>query len=145
MLTVDAGIKSLQGFGAKITSQRIAIMESLEGRSDHPSAEQLFIELKRDHPTMSIATIYSTAQLLAQASMLRILSINDKKVYFDPDTRPHAHFMCRKCKKIIDLDVEFNLLAILKPESGIDSIDYSEVFHYGLCAKCVKGKKRINH
>jgi Fur family peroxide stress response transcriptional regulator len=143
MLTVDGGIKSLQGFGAKITSQRIAIMESLEGRSDHPSAEQLFVELKRDHPALSIATIYSTAQLLAQASMLRILSINNKKVYFDPDTRPHAHFMCKNCKKIIDVEVEFNLLAILKPDSGINSIDYSEIFHYGLCVKCAKGKKSV--
>jgi len=136
MVSVDEGIKHLQRYGAKITSQRIAIMKSLEGRKDHPSAEKLFSELKQDYPTLSIATVYSTAQLLAQASMLRILSIDEKKVYFDPDTRPHAHFMCTGCKKIIDLYADFEMLTKISPQSGIESIESTEVFHYGLCSEC---------
>jgi Fur family peroxide stress response transcriptional regulator len=136
MLSVREGIRHLQKSGAKITSQRIAIMKSLEGREDHPSAEQIFLELKPDYPTLSIATVYSTTQLLAQASMLRILSIDEKKVYFDPDTHPHAHFMCTECKKIIDLDVDFEMLTHITPGIGIESIENTEVFHYGLCSEC---------
>ena len=59
MLSTYDRIKLLQSAGAKITTQRVAIMKSLQGRSDHPSAEQLFMELKPDHPTLSIATVYS--------------------------------------------------------------------------------------
>jgi Fur family peroxide stress response transcriptional regulator len=140
MISVDEGIRHLQESGAKITAQRIAIMKSLEGRDDHPSAEKIFLELKPDHPTLSIATVYSTAQLLAQSDMLRIISIDERKVNFDPNTRPHAHFMCTECKKIIDLDVDFELLTRISPTSGIESIDNTEVFHYGLCSECVSQK-----
>jgi Fur family peroxide stress response transcriptional regulator len=140
MLNVAEGVRHLQESGAKITSQRIAIMKSLEGREDHPSAEKIFHELKSDYPTLSIATVYSTAQLLAQANMIRILSIDEKKVYFDPDTRPHAHFMCTRCKKIIDLRVDFEMLTSISPELGIDSIENTEVFHYGLCSGCAGGR-----
>ncbi|MDR0616744.1 MAG: transcriptional repressor [Synergistaceae bacterium] len=136
MLKVDEGIKHLHSCGAKVTSQRIAIMKSLEGRDDHPSAEKIFLELKPHYPTLSIATVYSTAQLLAQASMIRILSIYEKKVFFDPDTTPHAHFMCTSCKKVIDLRTDFELKARIDLDSGIHSIDSTEVFHYGLCSLC---------
>ncbi|MDR3255799.1 MAG: transcriptional repressor [Synergistaceae bacterium] len=136
MLSVEEGIKYLQASGAKITSQRIAIMKSLAGRSDHPSAEKLFLELKPQYPTLSIATVYSTTQILAQASMLRILSIDERKVYFDPDTHPHAHFMCTQCKKIIDIDVDLEILTRVGPKSGVASIENTEIFHYGLCSEC---------
>lgn len=76
-----------------------------ENRS--PICGTALLELKSEHPTLSIATVYSTTQLLAQASMLRILSIDEKKVYFDPNTTPHAHFMCRECKKITDIPMDF--------------------------------------
>ncbi|MDR1020579.1 MAG: transcriptional repressor [Synergistaceae bacterium] len=137
MLNVEEGIKHLQSSGAKITSQRVAIMRSLGDRHDHPSAEKIFLELKPKFPTLSIATVYSTAQLLAQASMIRILSIYEKKVFFDPDTTPHAHFMCTRCKKIIDLRANYELKVRLKPEDEIFCIDNTEVFHYGLCSECV--------
>lgn len=137
MLSTYDGIKLLQSAGAKITTQRVAIMKSLQGRSDHPSAEQLFMELKPDHPTLSIATVYSTAQLLAQASLLRILSIDEKKVYFDPNMAPHGHFMCKKCRKLMDTPVDFDRPRHFEPGSGIASIDVTEVFHYGTCSDCL--------
>ena len=64
MWTVSEGINVLRGRGAKITAQRIAILKQLEGRTDHPSADILYKELSVDYPTMSVATVYSTAQLL---------------------------------------------------------------------------------
>ncbi|MDR1885941.1 MAG: transcriptional repressor [Synergistaceae bacterium] len=136
MLTLEEGIRHLQDSGAKITSQRVAIMKSLEGRTDHPSAEQIFMELKPEYPTLSIATVYSTTQLLSQASMIRILTIDEKKVYFDPNTKPHGHFMCRLCKRIVDIPIDVSALAPYKGMYDISSIDDIEVFLYGECSKC---------
>ena len=70
MWTVSEGINVLRGRGAKITAQRIAILKQLEGRTDHPSADILYKELSVDYPTMSVATVYSTAQLLADAGLI---------------------------------------------------------------------------
>ena len=136
MLTLEKGVKLLQESGAKITSQRVAIMKSLEGRTDHPSAEQIFLELKPDYPTLSIATVYSTTQLLASASVIRILSIDDKKIYFDPSTAPHAHFMCKVCKRIVDVPIDFECIENVEGLPEIASVTNAEVFLYGICAGC---------
>jgi Fur family peroxide stress response transcriptional regulator len=136
MLTVDRGIKYLQGAGAKITATRIAILKLLENRYDHPSAEQIFLELKPDYPTLSIATVYSTAQLLAKGSMLRILSIDEKKVYYDPNMNVHGHFLCRVCKKVFDVKMGFDIMRAFTPTDGISSLEDAEIFYYGLCSKC---------
>ena len=137
MLTLEKGIKVLQNSGAKITSQRVAIMKALEGRTDHPSAEQIFLELKPNFPTLSIATVYSTTQLLAQASVIRILTIDDKKVYFDPNTMQHGHFLCKQCKALVDVpNTDLNLPAFAASCPEIASIDASELFLYGLCSDC---------
>jgi len=136
MLTVDEGIRQLQEAGAKITAQRVAILKSFEGRTDHPSAEQIFMELKPQYPTLSIATVYSTTQLLADSAILRILSIDDKKVYFDPNTSPHGHFMCRSCKKIIDVPIDFTAISRISGHGGIAAIENTDIFMYGVCSDC---------
>ena len=139
VLTIEHGVRLLQGLGAKITSQRVAIMKSLEGRYDHPSAEQLFIELRSDHPAISIATIYSTAQLLASASFIKILTIDEKKVYFDSDTSPHGHFMCKSCRLIVNVPVDFEPIEEQARIPELAVLSDSQVFFYGLCTHCVNG------
>ncbi|MDR0764668.1 MAG: transcriptional repressor [Synergistaceae bacterium] len=136
MLTVDKGIQYLQGAGAKITATRIAILKSLENRRDHPSAERIFMDLKLFCPSLSIATVYSTASLLARGSLIRVLSIDEKKVCYDPNTEPHGHFMCRKCKRVFDVPFRFELGAAADASGEIASVEDAEIFYYGLCARC---------
>lgn len=140
MWNVDDGITVLREHGAKITAQRIAILKQLEGRKDHPSADTLFKELSAEHPTMSIATVYSTAQLLGDAGLVKILSIDDKRVYFDPETATHGHFLCKKCGRLVDLDIDEEGLysSATDGEDGIAQIERAEIFFYGLCSDCCK-------
>jgi len=140
MWAVNDGIALLKERGAKITAQRVAILKQLEGRTDHPSADLLYKELSAECPTMSIATIYSTAQLLAEAGLIRILSIDDKRVYFDPTTSTHGHFLCKRCGKLIDINIDKDELLNSDPEvhDEIANIDDAEIFFYGLCKDCLK-------
>ncbi|KUK61782.1 MAG: Ferric uptake regulator, Fur family [Synergistales bacterium 57_84] len=90
MWTIEDGIERIRSRGLKITSQRIAILKLLKGRKDHPSAEKIFREMKKTYPTISFATIYSTAQILQDAGLLQILTIDEHRVFFDPNPHPHA-------------------------------------------------------
>lgn len=138
MWTVDDGITILREHGAKITAQRIAILRNLQGREDHPSADMIYKDLAVDYPTMSVATVYSTAQLLAAAGLIKIISIDDKRVYLDPNTKTHGHFQCKKCNKIFDFPVnEKKLRNAAETSRDIAHIDSSEIFFYGLCSGCV--------
>ena len=140
MWTVNDGISVLKSCGAKITAQRIAILRQLEGRTDHPSADMLYKELSADYPTMSVATVYSTAQLLADAGLVKILSIDDKRVYFDPTTATHGHFLCKKCGKLVDLNIDEDKLyqAVSVEDSGVSQVSRAEVFIYGICNSCAE-------
>ncbi|MBI5598388.1 MAG: transcriptional repressor, partial [Deltaproteobacteria bacterium] len=46
--------------GLKLTPQRLAILEYLEGNTSHPTAEDIYRAIKRKHPTVSFATVYNT-------------------------------------------------------------------------------------
>ncbi|MBR4401254.1 MAG: transcriptional repressor [Synergistes sp.] len=140
MWTVDEGIATLRERGAKITAQRIAILKQLQGRKDHPSAETLYRELSDFYSTMSVATLYSTAQLLEEAGLIKILSIDEKRVYFDPYTKTHGHFFCRTCGKLFDIHVKEaeNFENALIEHDSIAQIEHTELFFYGTCSECVK-------
>ena len=91
MWTIEEATERIRRKGLKITSQRVGILKLLIGRKEHPSAEQVFREMKGTFPTISFATIYSTAQILQDAGLLQILTIDGQRVFFDPDPEPHAH------------------------------------------------------
>jgi Fur family peroxide stress response transcriptional regulator len=141
MWTVEEGIRRLKENGSKITTQRVAILERLQGRKDHPSADVLFAEMRTLFPALSIATIYSTAQVLQQCGLIRILSIDDRRVYFDPETGSHGHFFCRECGALLDLPwtaESFSEAFRLLPGAVADC---AELFVYGLCPSCAASER----
>ncbi|MEG1502176.1 MAG: Fur family transcriptional regulator [Synergistaceae bacterium] len=143
MWSINEGIISLKKYGAKITPQRIAILKCLQGRLDHPSANDIYKELIKEYPSISFATVYGTAQLLTESGLLRTLSIDNKRVYFDPNTQPHAHFLCRSCASLIDIPFNETELrnSALSNMTLIQSIDQAEIFLYGTCSKCTQNKQ----
>ncbi len=34
------------------------------------------------------------------------MTIDERNTCYDADTTPHAHFLCKRCGKIYDLDVQ---------------------------------------
>ncbi len=138
MWTVDEGIRRLRERGAKITTQRVAILERLCGRRDHPSADALFGEVRARFPGLSIATIYGTAQTLRECGLIRILSIDDKRVYFDPSVSPHGHFFCRECGALFDIPWEGNDVERMIRELPGAEAESAELFVYGRCAECAR-------
>ena len=135
MWTVEDGIERIRSRGLKITSQRIAILKLLEDRKAHPSAEKIFREMKEIYPTISFATIYSTAQILRDAGLLQILSIDDRRVFFDPDPTPHAYFLCSKCGALEDIPLEKGILNRIRRSVPHD-LDAVQVYCYGICRAC---------
>ncbi len=134
--TLEEGLQTLKAQGAKITAQRIAILKRLEGRQDHPSAEMLYKELRATFPTISFATIYGTAELLAQAGLISILTIDERHVIFDPNATPHGHFRCTKCHRVEDILLPENALSSLWKDIP-HRIREVQVFLYGTCPVCL--------
>src|SRR4030067_2276922 len=95
--------------GIKLTPQRLAILDFLDGNKDHPSAEEIYREVSKRFPTMSFATVYNTLIALAKRGNILELTIDPHKKRFDPNTKLHHHLICTKCKRIEDVHTHFNL------------------------------------
>ena len=89
----------------KYSKQREMILESLRDRTDHPSAEMLYEDLKKGIPNIGIATVYRNLGLLyEQGEILKILEQDSDR--YDGNTTRHLHFICKTCSKIEDIFLE---------------------------------------
>jgi Fur family peroxide stress response transcriptional regulator len=125
--------------GLKLTPQRLAILEYLDGNKEHPSAEDVYKAVSKKFPTMSLATVYNTLMTLKQRGLIRELTMDPVKMRFDPQPSPHHHLICMDCRKIIDIHTQFKIdLAEMELE-GFEIVG-SHIEFYGRCSKC-KNKK----
>ncbi|MCD6379596.1 transcriptional repressor [bacterium] len=134
-------IERLRKKGLKPTSQRIAVLQNLTGRRDHPTAGDIYNDVAKKHPTISKATVYSTLKLLSEYGEVQELSIRKMgEACFDPVLELHHHFLCRECGRIIDVYTECRdeCVIIKAGEAGGNVVEEVQAYMYGLCSDCVK-------
>jgi len=122
-------------FNFKLTPQRLAILEYLEGNTGHPSAEVIHTSLRERFPTMSLATVYNTIETLKKHGGVRELTIDPGRKRFDPNTDSHHHLICLKCKKIIDIPVDYELKVPGLYKKGFEIMG-NHIEFYGICPEC---------
>ena len=125
----------------KYSRQREAIKEFLSGRKDHPTADAVYMEVRREFPNISLGTVYRNLTLLADLGEIMRVNVGDGVDHFDPNTALHYHFICRACGCVQDLDID-NIVNINEMESaGFDGENGGNVtYFYGICGKCNRKK-----
>jgi Fur family transcriptional regulator, peroxide stress response regulator len=121
--------------GIKLTPQRMAIFDCLEGNTCHPSADDIYRTIQKAFPTMSFATVYTTLELLRQKGMIAELTIDPAKKRFDPNAGRHHHLICTGCSKIIDVKEDFCLDLPAGVADGFE-VTGNHIEFYGLCPEC---------
>ena len=118
-----------------LTHQRMAVYEELAGRRDHPSAESLYASLKRQYPSLSLATVYKTLSTLHEMGIVARVDSPAAQARYDAIVVTHHHAVCAACGRIEDLfDPRLDRLP-RPPTPGFKISGHSVHFH-GLCAKC---------
>ena len=128
-------------FHLRLTPQRVAILDYLDGNKSHPSAEDIYRAVAKRFPTMSLATIYNTLSALERRGRLLKLTIDPGKARYDPNTFPHHHLICNLCKTIEDVDTRYRLAL---PDTEFE-VTGSHVEFYGTCPKCRKGSRKTGN
>jgi Fur family peroxide stress response transcriptional regulator len=125
--------------GLKLTPQRLAILEYLDGNKEHPSAEDVYKAVSKKFPTMSLATVYNTLVTLKQRGLVKELTMDPLRMRFDPQPTPHHHLICMNCRKIIDIHTRLKINLPEMEQEGFEIVG-NHIEFYGLCPKC-KNKK----
>jgi len=134
---VEKIVDRYKGKGFKLTPQRIAILKFLEGNTAHPTADDIYTEIRKKNPTVSFATVYNTVQALKERGELLEITIDPDRRHFDPNPEPHHHIICSKCRKIADIFVDYSE-ALKLPEEVLDKFSPmgNHVDFYGICKDC---------
>ncbi|HEX2950183.1 MAG TPA: Fur family transcriptional regulator [Armatimonadota bacterium] len=135
MLTIDKALHVFHTTGARVTPQRMMIVQVLVGNQTHPTVEDIFMRVRESYPTISLATVYHTLSLLAQHGLILELRGIKDRVHCDPNTRPHAHAYCEKCDAVFDLPIETQPMWTGNMLAGF-TISRVDIMAYGECADC---------
>ena len=87
----------LEEEGIRSSYQRLKILEYLQAHRTHPTVDIIYKNLSKEIPTLSKTTVYNTLKLFVSKGIVQELTIEEKEVRYDADTKPHAHFKCIEC------------------------------------------------
>lgn len=79
--------------GLKMTGQRKIILKVLDDAEDHPSVEAVYERAKSIDPTISMATVYRTLNLLDELQLVIRRDFNEKFSRYDMNTDHHHHLI----------------------------------------------------
>lgn len=122
-----------------MTSQRAAVYEYLSGVSHHPTAEEIFLQIKGELPKISLATVYKNLEALAACGAITKLTYGDSSARYDVRTDRHHHARCLVCGSMWDVEAgpDDSAFERVKPHAGFRVEDYRlEVV--GRCRDCLR-------
>ncbi len=123
----------------KYSKQRAMIKEFLQGRTDHPTAEVVYRNIREVYPKISLGTVYRNLVLLSDIGEIARLRVGDGYEHFDYDTSEHNHFVCNKCGCVIDMEME-DICSIdnIAAKNFPGKIEGHKIYFYGICEDCLK-------
>jgi Fe2+ or Zn2+ uptake regulation protein len=131
----------------RTTSQKEIILEHLKSVETHPSAETVYLSVKKKLPRISKGTVYRILKGLKEKG--EIQEIPGEISRYDGKTSSHAHFFCEKCQKIFDVFEKYIILKdkklnpirfALQLSNGVKvgKIKNYQIYFYGCCKNCQK-------
>lgn len=130
--------------GFKVTPQRLAIYDVLYHTTEHPSAEMIFNRLQPQYPTMSLATVYKTIEILREIGLVQVLNVGEESFRYDANIENHPHVRCMVCKRVDDIfGVDCQPFVEATAQKTAYELTGQQFYFYGVCPNCrAEAKKR---
>ena len=122
----------------RLTPQRVELIRLIASSEGHPSAARLYNQIKVQFPTMSLATVYKTLDLLKELGEVLEIGLRDDSHYDGNKPYPHPHLICTKCQKIMDGELDAavkNMVQEIEQNFGFQILKHQLDF-YGICPDC---------
>lgn len=120
-MALEADIETkLRNVGLRPTRQRLSLANILFAKGErHITAEGLYEEARKAGVVVSLATIYNTLHQFTDSGLLRAISIDSGRTYFDTNTGDHHHFYLEATKEIVDMpDGHVSIANLPNPPQG---------------------------
>jgi len=120
-----------------MTHQRRVILQELRNVRSHPSADDIYIMVRKTLPRISLGTVYRNLEILSEMGLIKKLEGCGSQRRFDGDIGNHYHIRCVKCGKIDDVPEEIVTRVEIDRDRihGYSVLDYKIQFN-GICSEC---------
>ncbi len=90
------------------TRQRMTLASLLigDGKNRHVTAESLFDAASKAGEKVSLATVYNTLKAFCDAGLMREITVDGSKSYFDTNISDHPHFYWEDNQTLSDAAAE---------------------------------------
>jgi len=120
-----------------LTNQRHEILGYLKRARRHPTADQVYREVKKKLPRISKATVYNNLRHLVEKDLVEEVNVNGV-ARFEYRRNDHHHMVCTNCGRIDDIENEelSRLMNYIGSEIEGYEIERSATTFYGICRDC---------
>ncbi|MEG2930430.1 MAG: transcriptional repressor [Ruthenibacterium sp.] len=122
------------------TVQKQLVLDAVARLANHPTADAVYNEVVRSHPSVSKATVYRNLTGLAQDGLIRHVAMADGADRFDHCVSyPHDHIVCTTCGAFGDAPIvtDASMDALVSEQTGYHSVQHDIVYN-GECPVCAK-------
>ena len=131
-------IATLRQHGLQVTYQRLAIYQALCNTVEHPSAEEIYQQVRKRFPMISLGTVYKTLERFYDVGLIQKVSPVTEVARYDAIVTAHHHLICVECQSIKDIEASVPVPQVSLPE-GIDfQVVRHQVVIQGYCPTCRK-------
>lgn len=120
------------------SKQREAILNVLSQRNYHPTADDIYVKVKKDFPKTSLATIYRNVEQLSRLGKIRRIETASGPARYDGNIEKHFHIKCSQCGQVRDVWLKEKLENYIDLDDAIK--DYLltgyDISFEGICNKC---------
>ncbi len=122
------------------TKQRQLVLDAVRARCDHPSADQIYLDVRAIDDKISRGTVYRNLNVLVQQGEILHLKLPHKD-RFESRFDIHYHLLCTGCDTVCDVPIPYNDdLDIQAAEKTGYTIDRHRAVFEGLCPACRHSK-----
>lgn len=131
-------VKLLKEKNLKVTPQRLIVLKYLVEHYTHPTTDKIYSDLKSNNPSLSKTTVYNALEILEKHGIIQSITISGSELRYDFREDMHHHFFCKKCGKIVDIDIKCpNLERISSYGHKVEEI---HGYIKGICSDCLNNR-----
>lgn len=121
----------------KYSKQCELVKDAVVYGKKHPTADEVYIKLKAENPSLSLGTVYRNLNRLTYEGIITKLHIPNSSDRFDGNCEEHYHIICQGCGKIIDVNhtLVLDLDDKIEASTGMKIIGHQLLLN-GICANC---------
>jgi Fe2+ or Zn2+ uptake regulation protein len=128
--------------GYTLTSQRRAVFDALKDFKGHPSAEEVYLLVKKRNPKVALGTVYQALSVLEEVGLIKAKHWAESPVRYDFNTEPHYDIRCTSCGEVAEIpgvkpDVKLEDLAAHIRENTPYEVTSTALVIEGVCPDCL--------